>query len=491
MKSIPIAKGEKQLKHHPYLLRGLCLTLSAVLLTACGGSSEQAAQTTETASAVSTTTEAHAAEILEIAARGKASAFQVVYGTEDDAAGKQAARLINAFKDSLDVNMMLRTDYLTAQETPCEILVGADRRPDCAAATGTLAENEYLIRTVCEEGKTKIIVAYKGVYALMNAVDILIEEYIHEDRGVAEVPADLEIKGKCDGEDVIITSSIPRLRDPCVLVEDGVYYVYGTGWECWKNTTGDLKTGWKPLGVVAEKPAESDDNYWAPEVHKYNGAYYMFTTYHSKVTGHRGCTILKSDRPEGPFREITGGHITPKDWDSIDGTFYVDPDGQPWMVFVHEWTSTDDGVGRMAAAKLSEDLTHFISEPVELFRADAPAWTIGKVTDGCWMYRCEDGQLLMLWSNWDTLGYCVGIARSASGRVDGEWTQDKEMLYSKSMTGQYDGGHGMIFTDTDGQMYLSIHSPNSASDGRRETPVFIRIREQNGTLVWDLTGDDK
>ena len=50
--------------------------------------------------------------------------------------------------------------------------------------------------------------------------------------------------------------------------------------------------------------------------------------------------------------------------------------------------------------------------------------------------------------------------------------------------------HSMIFTDTDGQMYLSIHSPNSASDGRRETPVFIRIREQNGTLVCDLTGDN-
>ena len=104
------------------------------------------------------------------------------------------------------------------------------------------------------------------------------------------------------------------------------------------------------------------------------------------------------------------------------------------------------------------------------------------------MYRCEDGQLLMLWSNWDAAGYCVGIARSASGRVDGEWTQDRELLYSKKMTGQYDGGHGMIFTDTDGQMYLSIHSPNSATATRKETPVFIRVREKDGTLVWDLRG---
>ena len=286
-------------------------------------------------------------------------------------------------------------------------------------------------------------------------------------------------------EDTMIVSSIKQLRDPSVLVENGIYYVYGTNWVCYKNTSGSLAGEWKFLGVVAEKPAESDKNYWAPEVHKYGGSYYMFTTYHSTITNHRGCTILKSDNPEGPFVEITSGQVTPHDWDSIDGTFYVDEDGQPWMVFVHEWTSTDDGIGRMAAAKLSDDLTHFISEPIELFRADAPSWSRAQVTDGCWMYRTEDGQLLMLWSNSDPAGYCVGIARSSNGKIDGEWTQDDELLYSKNMQMQYDGGHGMIFRDTDGQMYLSIHSPNRIIDDRKETPVFIPIREENGTLVWD------
>ena len=71
-------------------------------------------------------------------------------------------------------------------------------------------------------------------------------------------------------------------------------------------------------------------------------------------------------------------------------------------------------------------------------------------------------------------------------RVDGEWTQDSELLYSRNMLGQYDGGHGMLFYDTDGQMYLSIHSPNSVIGNRKETPVFIPVREQNGTLVWDI-----
>jgi hypothetical protein len=102
------------------------------------------------------------------------------------------------------------------------------------------------------------------------------------------------------------------------------------------------------------------------------------------------------------------------------------------------------------------------------------------------MYRCENGELIMLWSNWDSAGYCVGIARSSNGKIDGKWKQDKPILYSKAMTGTYDGGHGMLFTDTDGQMYLSIHSPNSASAGRKETPVFIPVREENGKIIWDI-----
>ena len=153
------------------------------------------------------------------------------------------------------------------------------------------------------------------------------------------------------------------------------------------------------------------------------------------------------------------------------------------MAFVHEWVTTDDNVGRMAIAKLSDDLTHFISEPIELFRADAPVWARNGVTDGCFMYKTKDNQLLMLWSNFCEQGYCVGIARSKNGKIDGEWVQDDNLLFSREISGQYDGGHGMIFTDFNGQMYLSIHSPNSPAGDRLEKPVLIALSEENGTVV--------
>ena len=292
----------------------------------------------------------------------------------------------------------------------------------------------------------------------------------------------------------MIVTDIEKLRDPFVLCDNGVYYLYGSGvgedanwsdtmWVCYKNKSGHLSGEWiKSDKFCFDRPEKAVKNFWAPEVHKYKGFYYLFATYFSSETNHRGCTIMKADNPEGPFTEITNGHITPPDWDAIDATFYVDADGTPWMIFVHEWTSTYDNVGTMAAAKLSADLTHFLSEPVELFRADDALWATRNVTDGCFMYTTEDNQLLMLWSNLCKDGYCVGIARSKNGEVCGEWEQDASLLFSKQTTGEYDGGHGMIFKDFDGSMYLSVHSPNANIEGCPEKPIFLQVCEIDGKL---------
>lgn len=289
----------------------------------------------------------------------------------------------------------------------------------------------------------------------------------------------------------MIETGIFKLRDPFVLVENGIYYVYGTDvsaggwvdstWCCYKGSSLDGK--WENLDMIYVRPENAEKNFWAPEVHKYKGFYYMFASYYSSVTSHRGCSILKSESPEGPFVEITNGHITPRDLDAIDGTFWVDDEGKPWMVFVHEWTSTDDGIGRMAAARLSEDLTHFISEPVELFRADDAPWANIQVTDGCFLYKTGEGRLQMLWSNSFNDEYRVGIAESANSRVDGEWIQLEEPLFSKDISGKYDGGHGMIFAAADGKSYLSVHSPNNLKCGLSEEVVFLPIKEENGKIV--------
>lgn len=282
----------------------------------------------------------------------------------------------------------------------------------------------------------------------------------------------------------MIESNVEKLRDPFVLVKDQKYYMYGSEWKCYVSD-GDL-TKWEklPKKLVVSPPTCVGDR-WAPEVHEYQGTYYMFTTYFSSATNRRGCTILKADNPEGLFLEITNGTVTPSEWDCIDGTLYVEKNGQPWLIFVHEWVCLEDHIGRMAAAKLSDDLTHFISEPIELFRADDAPWAKGHkhcITDGCFLYTTKEGKLLMLWSNFNADGYCVGIAHSEDGTITGNWVQEKEPLYSKSVSGIYDGGHGMIFQGMDGKKYLSLHAPNKPVGERKEMPVFLPICERDGTL---------
>ncbi len=283
-----------------------------------------------------------------------------------------------------------------------------------------------------------------------------------------------------------------QVRDPYVLVYDGKYYMYGT---CLSNGKGygcvvseDLENWSYPVQVYT--PAEGSDeiaDFWAPECHYYKGGFYLFATYRSQASGKRGTAIFKSSSPLGPFELLSDGHITPKERDCIDGTLYIDSDGQPWMVYVNEWTSSPDEVGEMAAARLSDDLSEFISEPIVLFRARKHIWTTGSVTDGPCLYRTKNGRLVMLWSNIaKSGGYAVGMAVSDNGEIDGNWIHYPDAFYKKGDGYSLDGGHPMLFYTLDGQLTMSIHSPNSYSEERFETATFYPIEDTgNGIRIAD------
>ena len=80
-----------------------------------------------------------------------------------------------------------------------------------------------------------------------------------------------------------------NVRDPFVLVEDDTYYMFGTTMSLkkqkflvWKSK--DLEEFEEP--IIAFDPPEgfwSDRDFWAPEVHKYKGKYYMFASFKSEA----------------------------------------------------------------------------------------------------------------------------------------------------------------------------------------------------------------
>ena len=79
-----------------------------------------------------------------------------------------------------------------------------------------------------------------------------------------------------------------HIRDPFIMADNKKYYLYGSrANETWGKCSGldvylssNLETWSEPFEVFTPpKDFWSDMNFWAPEVHKYNNEYYMFTSF--------------------------------------------------------------------------------------------------------------------------------------------------------------------------------------------------------------------
>lgn len=278
-------------------------------------------------------------------------------------------------------------------------------------------------------------------------------------------------------------SSDINIRDPFVLYDNGVYYLYGTRAKKFGRKVNGFDVYKSENLVDFSEPHEcfksSDyglnrDVNWAPEVHKYKNSYYMFCTFTQK-NGHRGVYILKADSPEGPFVPHSDGAVNPTEWECLDGTLYVDKNGCPYMVFCHEHTQILDGT--VCYIKLSDDLTKSVGEPVYIFSGSSPKWADKKlfkkhfITDGPFMYTTKSGELLMLWSTFIKHKYAQCIAKSDNGDITGKFVHLDPIIKNG-------GGHGMIFKAND-KLMLTYHTPNETNF---ERPVFIEIADKGSHI---------
>lgn len=274
-----------------------------------------------------------------------------------------------------------------------------------------------------------------------------------------------------------------NIRDPFILKEGDTYYLYGTrakdfgqwvgGFDVYIST--DLENWSEPVECFnSEQNGLNRCVNWAPEVHKYNGAFYMFATF-TRENDLRGVFILKSASPLGPFEKHSQGAVTPDEWECLDGTLYIDKNGVPYMIFCHEHTQIIDGT--VCCIELSDDLTQAAGEPVYLFSGSSPDWADIKpegehyITDGPFMYTTKDGELLLIWSTFIDHKYAQCVAKSNNGRIDGKFVHLPPLVTN-------DGGHGMIFK-ADDKLTLTFHTPNQTC---LERPVFRQLEDMGDTI---------
>ena len=273
------------------------------------------------------------------------------------------------------------------------------------------------------------------------------------------------------------------IRDPYILFKDGAYYLYGTraynfgagvgGFDVYVSS--DLENWSEPIQCFdSEKYGLNRDVNWAPEVHEFRGKYYAFVTF-TQPNNMRATYSLVSDSLTGPFVPCGTDPLTPKDWFSLDGTLYVDPDGVPYLVFCHEHEQISDGT--ICYVQLNEDLSAPVGEVVTLFSAKESGWADPygpenhHITDGPFMHRREDGELYMIWSTFIEGRYAVCLVKFKDGKLGMDFEHLKPLLDS-------DGGHGMIFSD-ESHRYLTYHAPNILG---QEHPYFCYLETSGDTF---------
>lgn len=267
------------------------------------------------------------------------------------------------------------------------------------------------------------------------------------------------------------------MRDPYVFRDDAtkLYYLYGTtnhydGRGFYAYRSRDLEE-WEGAYKVFTPASDfwGTRDYWAPEVHLYNGSYYMFATFKGE-NHHRCCQILRSDHPLGPF-VVHSDEVTPEDWESLDGTLYVEGD-RPYLIFVHEWTQIEDG--EICYAELSRDLTCRIGEVRTLFKASEAQWSAKpdwtdrdiRVADGPFVIGGKTP--FLLWSSYLEKAYDIGYSYPTGGFLNASY------CHSACPLPLHDAGHGMVFCDFQGRNFLVLHANNGEKG--REYPMLVPIR---------------
>jgi len=293
------------------------------------------------------------------------------------------------------------------------------------------------------------------------------------------------------------TDSI-TLSDPFILADKptNMYYMTGTGGMLWKSK--DMKFWDGPYKMTQTDPTSwmgPNPMIWAAEIHPYKGKYYYFATFTNRavkidtVKGtaieRRASHVLVSDKPDGPYVPMADPTYLPANKPTLDGTFWIDKDGKPYMIYCYEWLQNWNGT--IEKIELKPDLSGSIGEGKLLFRASESPWSRekdengkdkpNKVTDGPYLFTTGTGRLGMIWTSWIYDVYTQGVAYSTSGTLDGPWVQEPNPITPPNF------GHGMLFTSLDGKLLMSLHSHQSINGRTHRVPHLFEVNLSGDKLV--------
>lgn len=142
------------------------------------------------------------------------------------------------------------------------------------------------------------------------------------------------------------------LADPTIFKDNGIYYLYGTDSKdgIWVYQSPDLKNWTGPVGkhnghALLRGDSYGTQGFWAPQVFKHNGRYYMAYTANEHIA------IAESDSPLGPFTQKQFKAVS-GEGKQIDPYIFEDTNGNLYLYHVR----LENG-NRIFVARLNSDLS--------------------------------------------------------------------------------------------------------------------------------------
>lgn len=349
--------------------------------------------------------------------------------------------------------------------------------------------------------KKQVLVIPGGEHGFSN--------YAHHEKasaGIAEFVGRTLAKPRAGRPHFEFDAANPDVHDPVMAYEDGVYYMFTTGFGIGMMSSTDL-VNWKqekaPLDPIPEWPKTPVPAYqghtWAPDIIKVGDKWYLYyscSTFYKNISA-IGVAVNKTLNPQSPdYKWEDLGMVIMSapgvnDWNAIDPNVIIDKKGNPWMTFGSFW----DGI---QLVKLKKDMKTPVGEPKTIARRRNP-WSVAHLQptantnaieapfityhDGYYyLFVSYDYCCKGLSSNYKTV---VGRSKNVDGPYLDKEGKDMAATGGTVLVGEsdrYSGvGHCSVY-EFNGKWYIAAHAYDKSRKGASK--LFLHeIRWEDGWPV--------
>lgn len=254
-----------------------------------------------------------------------------------------------------------------------------------------------------------------------------------------------------------------KLADPFIFREGDTYYLYGTsgGSRGTMGWTSKNLIDWRSVGFLFERTNEtySRQHFWAPELFKHRGKYYLHFTASSETTTLR-LVLCESDSPTGPFKEVKAPWFE-SEKAVIDGNVFRDKDGQLYLYYVldcSENVQSEIYVRRLNHKLEAEDEPTLCIKPSQ-------EWEGSTWNEAPFVLLFEGVYYLMYSANFfGDRDYSVGYATARSPL--GPWTKASENPILKATSGVSGPGHNAAMISPNGKEIFIVYHSHQQTNGQ-------------------------